>query len=740
MKKKIDLTGRKNYLFFVLLIFIVLNLFASTKVKAEEKLSRLSFDHISITNITKEQKDNLIKDKPSGIAKMDNERFILVYQPQKEGSYNSNSKIETNTPLGINSSFSKDVHGTLGVGSSSTHGKIYPQTNSKKNRVLSVVGLGIVLFVIVLIKKQYRKSKIFMLFIGVGLISSMFGNGIKGHAEVNDFLIPTVNQTVSKGTNINYDVPRIKGYEYVGYLKTNESITPPTPETGKVTVSYVDESGLDLTTPLTLTGDVGSEYSTEKKTFDGYEFVEVIGDTAGTFSQTEQKIVYHYKKNVIPEKGKVTVSYVDESGLDLTTPLTLTGDVGSEYSTEKKTFDGYEFVEVIGDTAGTFSQTEQKIVYHYKKNVIPEKGKVTVSYVDESGLDLTTPLTLTGDVGSEYSTEKKTFDGYEFVEVIGDTAGTFSQTEQKIVYHYKKNVIPEKGKVTVSYVDESGLDLTTPLTLTGDVGSEYSTEKKTFDGYEFVEVIGDTAGTFSQTEQKIVYHYKKNVIPEKGKVTVSYVDESGLDLTTPLTLTGDVGSKYQTEEKKFEGYRLKKISGNTEGFFSEVEQTIIYEYKKSEGDILFNLKVKSPIANSQAFSIPEYIKQSFSDVSTIDSIQFVKFDNTGNNEGGIKDLTGPSFSTLLEGNSLEFTGDIGSDFSSTIDTNKDSIYALMNYEIYTGNYILGVEFDYTDISGNKKKDTLIGFSLETTPNNIDELKYSDDIQDVTLILTVGLPN
>jgi hypothetical protein len=669
MKKKIDLTGRKNYLFFVLLIFIVLNLFASTKVKAEEKLSRLSFDHISITNITKEQKDNLIKDKPSGIAKMDNERFILVYQPQKEGSYNSNSKIETNTPLGINSSFSKDVHGTLGVGSSSTHGKIYPQTNSKKNRVLSVVGLGIVLFVIVLIKKQYRKSKIFMLFIGVGLISSMFGNGIKGHAEVNDFLIPTVNQTVSKGTNINYDVPRIKGYEYVGYLKTNESITPPTPETGKVTVSYVDESGLDLTTPLTLTGDVGSEYSTEKKTFDGYEFVEVIGDTAGTFSQTEQKIVYHYKKNVIPEKGKVTVSYVDESGLDLTTPLTLTGDVGSEYSTEKKTFDGYEFVEVIGDTAGTFSQTEQKIVYHYKKNVIPEKGKVTVSYVDESGLDLTTPLTLTGDVGSEYSTEKKTFDGYEFVEVIGDTAGTFSQTEQKIVYHYKKNVIPEKGKVTVSYVDESGLDL-----------------------------------------------------------------------TTPLTLTGDVGSKYQTEEKKFEGYRLKKISGNTEGFFSEVEQTIIYEYKKSEGDILFNLKVKSPIANSQAFSIPEYIKQSFSDVSTIDSIQFVKFDNTGNNEGGIKDLTGPSFSTLLEGNSLEFTGDIGSDFSSTIDTNKDSIYALMNYEIYTGNYILGVEFDYTDISGNKKKDTLIGFSLETTPNNIDELKYSDDIQDVTLILTVGLPN
>ncbi|MGH1648640.1 LPXTG cell wall anchor domain-containing protein, partial [Enterococcus gilvus] len=237
MKKKIDLTGRKKYLFFVLLIVIVLNLFASTKVKAEEKLSRLSFDHISITNITKEQKDNLIKDKPSGIAKMDNERFILVYQPQKEGSYNSNSNIETNTPLGINSSFSKDVHGTLGVGSSSTHAKMYPQTNSKKNTVLSVVGLGIVLFVIVLIKKQYRKSKIFMLFIGVGLISSMFGNGIKGHAEVNDFLIPTVNQTVSKGTNINYDVPKIKGYEYVGYLKTDESITPPTPETGKVIVS-----------------------------------------------------------------------------------------------------------------------------------------------------------------------------------------------------------------------------------------------------------------------------------------------------------------------------------------------------------------------------------------------------------------------------------------------------------------------------------------------------------------------
>ncbi|MGH1649515.1 MucBP domain-containing protein, partial [Enterococcus gilvus] len=319
---------------------------------------------------------------------------------------------------------------------------------------------------------------------------------------------------------------------------------------------------------------------------------------------------------------------------------------------------------------------------------------------------------------------------------IGDTAGTFSQTEQKIVYHYKKNVIPETGKVTVSYVDESGVDLTTPLTLTGDVGSEYSTEKKTFDGYEFVEVTGDTAGTFSQTEQKIVYHYKKNVIPETGKVTVSYVDESGVDLTTPLTLTGDVGSEYSTEKKAFDGYEFVEVTGDTAGTFSQTEQKIVYRYQAAAGNILFNLKVNS-FSGESSLSVSDYIMKGRPSISSVDSLKFVELDSDFNVAGPVSGLDAPAISNLLNGQSLNFTGKIGSSFMDTSDPNKDSITALLNYDSYIDGNPLGIEFSYTDSNGNKNTDILIVFSSETSPGNLDDLKFSNGQQEASVIWTVG---
>ena len=66
------------------------------------------------------------------------------------------------------------------------------------------------------------------------------------------------------------------------------------------------------------------------------------------------------------------------------------------------------------------------------------------------------------------------------------------------------------GTVVVSYLDENGTPLTGDISMSGTVGSSYTTEQKAFTGYTFKEVIGEQSGTYSSTAKTVTYHYKKN--------------------------------------------------------------------------------------------------------------------------------------------------------------------------------------------------------------------------------------
>ncbi|MCO5394028.1 MucBP domain-containing protein, partial [Enterococcus faecalis] len=70
-------------------------------------------------------------------------------------------------------------------------------------------------------------------------------------------------------------------------------------------VRYIDEEGNQLIDPITKTDIVGKEYSTEQKTFDGYQFEKLTGNASGVFTENEQEIVYVYKKiDVLKEENK----------------------------------------------------------------------------------------------------------------------------------------------------------------------------------------------------------------------------------------------------------------------------------------------------------------------------------------------------------------------------------------------------------------------------------------------------
>ena len=70
-----------------------------------------------------------------------------------------------------------------------------------------------------------------------------------------------------------------------------------------------------------------------------------------------------------------------------------------------------------------------------------------------------------------------------------------------------------KGKVIVNYVTTDGKKLTDSIEIDGLVGSEYKTDKKTFDGYSFVKVEGKETGIIEDDVKEITYVYEFLPLP-----------------------------------------------------------------------------------------------------------------------------------------------------------------------------------------------------------------------------------
>ncbi len=422
------------------------------------------------------------------------------------------------------------------------------------------------------------------------------------------------------------------GYHFVGMDKTSDSANgkvtegdkhvvyvyekDETPEVkkGSVDVKYVTTDGkvLEDVTKVKDNAPVGEAYTTEEKSFDGYHFVGMdrTSDSAnGKVTEGDKHVVYVYEKDETPEvkKGSVDVKYVTTDGkvLEDITKVKDNAPVGETYTTEEKSFDGYHFVgmDKTSDSAnGKVTEGDKHIVYVYEKDETPEvkKGSVDVKYVTTDGkvLEDVTKVKDNAPVGEAYTTEEKSFDGYHFVGMdrISDSAnGKVTEGDKHVVYVYEKDETPEvkKGNVDVTYVTEDGkvLEATTDVVKDGEVGTEYTTEKKNFDGYSFSrmgEFSAEVTGQVEEGTKHVVYVYTKNPEEKKGSVYVKYVDENGNELPggekTIVIKDGKVGSYYFTTGKDFDGYtfsHMSEDSANATGKVIEGEQLVVYVYTKN---------------------------------------------------------------------------------------------------------------------------------------------------------------
>ena len=340
---------------------------------------------------------------------------------------------------------------------------------------------------------------------------------------------------------------------------------------GTVNVVYVDKSGNEIAPQETITGKVGTPYTTEQKDIPGYNFVEVKGNPTGKITAGTQTITYVYDKITT---GTVTVKHLRPNGQELAPEEILTGNVGDSYTAEPvKNRPNWHVVRVEGLENGKFTSNPQTVIFHYDRN---QAGAVNVTYVDNSGKEIASPETITGKVGDNYSTTQKTIAGYTFLRNEGDpVSGKLTAAEQNVVYIYES---VKDSTVIVKYQDVNGKDLAPSETLIGKYGEAYNTNAKIIDNYVLKSTPDNYQGLFTDQVIEVIYVYEECAKCD-GTVLVKYVDTKGNEIAPSETLTGKYGETYFTSPIPIENYVLTEIPSNHTGTFIDGELTVTYIYE-----------------------------------------------------------------------------------------------------------------------------------------------------------------
>lgn len=142
--------------------------------------------------------------------------------------------------------------------------------------------------------------------------------------------------------------------------------------------------------------------------------------------------------------------------------------------------------------------------------------------------------------------------------------------------------VEESKPVIVKYVDESGTEIFQSDTFKGELASPFEIKPKEIDGYTFKEADKELKGTFTATEQVLTLTYAKKEAPiAEGKLVVNYVNEKNEVISPAETLTGKVGEEFKVKPKEIKGFTFNKVKeGNSEGSYTEADQSLTFEYKK----------------------------------------------------------------------------------------------------------------------------------------------------------------
>ncbi|WP_304057773.1 MucBP domain-containing protein [Levilactobacillus namurensis] len=286
-------------------------------------------------------------------------------------------------------------------------------------------------------------------------------------------------------------------------------------------VHFIDADGNELAPAQTVAGTKDSQQTLTLPTIDDY-VADSEKTTAGTLADgqltltitnDESPINVYFKQAVYQH----LVHFIDADGHELAPAQTVAGTKDSQQVLDLPNIDDYQ-VDPEKTTAGTLTDGQLTLTIANDESPInvyftPVIYQQLIHFVDPDGQTLAPDVTVNGTTGTLRNVDLPTLAGFELDHA---TSGTVAG--QQLIVKLAKGTAPinvyfkvVNGQVIVHYQDLQGNDLADPVTLTGQVTTDYTSEPlATVPGdYQLVSTPFNAQGTYTKEDQNVVYLYRK---------------------------------------------------------------------------------------------------------------------------------------------------------------------------------------------------------------------------------------
>ena len=334
-----------------------------------------------------------------------------------------------------------------------------------------------------------------------------------------------ITNTVSGNTSVvrdNTDIITTDGVTASSDVKVNIN--------GDVTATYKDTDGNVLSSDVTTTGLVGSKYKTSSKDFFGYSLKEVTGDNEeGIYVEGKGLVVnYVYTKN----DGNIDEFDVKKEGSNIVESINGVFNYTITASTVITDYVG-DATLIVTDIL-PYAIDKDNSTYDNRCTYNEEENTITCKVVY-------TDITEDDYIDGVYSINEEFNLDLVFVSVDSDKV--VNKVTASIVLDNNKESDEDekvtevlKGTVIATYKDTDGNVLSSDVTTTGLVGSEYKTSSKDFFGYSLKEVKGNEVGTYTEDTIYVDYIYVKTI--GDGDIEPPQTGVEGTNLYDYLLLIG----------------------------------------------------------------------------------------------------------------------------------------------------------------------------------------------------------
>ena len=427
------------------------------------------------------------------------------------------------------------------------------------------------------------------------------GNYIEGNIDViyyytkNDGNI-TENELVKEGTEFVSNINDTFNYklkytgkveEYVG--KATLTITDTLPLKGTIVSKdnscTFENNTIICTAEYTVNGtlEINEEFNFQVKYSDIKEDKIINSATAKlTLENKEEETTDETETEVY--KGTVVATYKTDKGVKLHDDVETIDFAGTNYTTEIKSFYGYTLTKVPTNKEGTYVANETiQVDYVYTKNIGTSEEEL-----NKDGIELVGSITDAFDYTITYNTEIKDYVGKATL-TITDILPFEIDTEKSEISNNCK-YIKENNTILCKYeMDNTPIIINIGNININNNGQIENINKNIIfnieENFKLYYINVDKKEVTNKVTAELTYGNitkttddEHTTEVEEGTVIVNYVTKDGEKLTDSITLTGLVGTTYETVKKEFDKYSFIEVKGEVEGTYTKEQKEITYVY------------------------------------------------------------------------------------------------------------------------------------------------------------------